>query len=255
MSRFSLILVLCIMVFAWEPVQAQTSNRRPSNLWSNGVDFTKRAAAREKTRWSLSDWLEMKNRNQMMDMWLSMNSPSPYEFSLGLLYINNEVLHPVEDKNLPSYAGEFTAHAQFVGLTVEHENNSREGHSDLTGMFNLRLLGNSLQNTSLTLHYGQLTRELSGLTLKPQFAQATLQIYISKYFGLEGKYRHYLPFDDISVGEVTGTNTEAGIFIDFKALRIFGSWYDESFQNKIPAGIETDFSRRTGIKSGIKIFF
>lgn len=249
MSRNTYLLVLCIIAFSID-LQAQTDSR-----WRTGVDFTKRAAAREQTRWSLSDWLEIKNRSRMMDMWLTMNSPSPFEFATELTYINNEVKHPTIQSNLTSYAGSFTAHVHVVGLTAEYENNTTERHSDLAGMFNLRILGNSLQNTSLTLQYGQLTRELGSATLKPQFAQATFQLYILKYFGIEAKYRQFVPFNDPTLGEVTGQRTQAGVFIDFNAFRVFGAWYEERLQNKIPAGIESDYSHRTGIQSGIKIFF
>ncbi len=43
-----------------------------------------RAAMRETKRWTLQEWLETKERNRMMDLWLAVNSPSPYEAMLGL---------------------------------------------------------------------------------------------------------------------------------------------------------------------------
>ncbi|MEK2644667.1 hypothetical protein [Bdellovibrio sp. BCCA] len=252
MSRFSSLLLLCIIAFSTTPSFAQSGSR-----WGSGIDFTKRAANREAGRWSLSEWLEMKNRNRMMDMWLSMNSPSPFEFSLGGTYnsYKTEVKNPDSSSSHTSFAGELSAYAQFVGVTAEYENNTDEHFNDLAGMLNIRLLGNSIQNTSFTIHYGQRTRDAATGKLTQQFGQASLQVYLTKYFGLEGKYRYFLPTSTDELGDVSGNITEAGLFIDFKAIRIFGNWYKESQKNKIPAATDDTVTDRAGIRSGIKIFF
>lgn len=234
---------------------AQTASK-----WSSGYDFTKRAAAREQGRWSLSDWLAIKDHNRQMDMWLSMNSPSPYEFMIGGSYMSYQTdLHDgTEKKSNSSYSGEVAAYAQLVGLAAEYEHNSASNYSDLSGMFNLRIFGNSVQNTSFTVSYGLRTREMTGTTsttLRQQFGQADLQLYITKLFGIEGKYRYFLPTTNDQLGDVKGDYSEAGLFIDFKALRVFGAWYKESQKNKIPAATEDTLSDRSGIRSGIKIFF
>ncbi len=252
MSRFSSLLLLCIIAFSGS-TQAQSASR-----WGSGIDFSQRAANREKGRWSLTEWLDMKNRNRMMDMWLSVNSPSPFEFMLGGSYnsMKTEVQGSGTSAADTSYAGELAAYAQFVGVSAEHENNTEKGYSDLSGMLNIRLLGNSIQNTAFTLHYGQRTREQStGGRLSQQFGQASLQVYLTKYFGLDGKYRYFLPTSTSELGDVDGNITEAGLFIDFKALRIFGTWYKESQKTKIPAATDDTVTDRAGIRSGIKIFF
>ena len=227
------------------------------------MDFSARASNREKSRWSLTDWLAMKERNRMMDMWLNVNAPSPYEFMLGGSYISGKSeitqgtgLGPSE--NSISYSGEAAAYAQLVGLSGEYENNPDEDFASSAGLFNLRVLGDSIQNTSLTLSYGLRTKEISGTTstrLSQQFAQAGLQLYLTKFFGFDGKYRHYLKSDNDQLGDVNGSLTEAGVFIDFKALRIFGTWYKEDIKTKIPAATEDTITERSGIKTGIKLFF
>lgn len=251
MSRFSSLLLLCIILTA-SLSQAQSGSR-----WGSGIDFTNRAKAREGTRWSLSEWLETKNRNRMMDMWLSVNSPSPYEFSLGASYNSyktEDPANPAMSASHVSYMGDFSAYAQFVGLTAEYENNNAEKFNDLGGMLNIRLLGNSIQNTSLTLHYGMRTRE-ADKRLSQQFGQVSLQVYLTKYFGIDGRYRYFLPTSTDELGDVEGNRTEAGLFIDFKAVRIFGNWFKESQKSKIPAAVDDTVTDRTGIRSGIKIFF
>ncbi|MEK2687978.1 hypothetical protein [Bdellovibrio sp. GT3] len=255
MSRFSFLLLLCIISFGLHS-QAQTASK-----WSSGFDWTKRAADREKGRWSLSDWLAIKEKNKMMDQWLSMNSPSPYEFMLGGSYMSYDK-HAQDgslaDSSHTTFSGELAAYAQFVGLGGEYINNAAEDYSDLSGMFNLRILGNSLQNTGLTLSYGMRTRDIKGAAatkLSQQFGQAALQLYLTKYFGMDLKYRYFMPATNDQMGDVKEAYTEAGVFIDFKALRIFGAWYQESQKLTAPASTIESITDRTGIRSGIKIFF
>ncbi|WP_413558061.1 hypothetical protein [Bdellovibrio sp. HCB209] len=236
--------------------QAQTASK-----WSSGFDFTQRAAKREAGRWSLTDWLAIKDKNRMMDQWLSMNSPSPYEVMLGVNFLSYD-MHVKDDvtpdKNYTRFAGEAAAYAQFIGLGVEYLDNSDESYKDLAGMFHLRLLGNSLQNTGFTLSYGLRTRDMSGTTttkLNQQFGQAELLLYMTKFFGLNGKYRYYLPTTNDQLGDLKEDLAEFGLFIDFKALRVFGSWYRESQKNKTPSMTDDLTTEREGIKSGIKLFF
>lgn len=255
MSRFSYLLLLCIIAFSLES-QAQTASK-----WSSGFDFTQRAAKREAGRWSLTDWLAIKDKNRMMDQWLSMNSPSPYELMLSgshLSYDKHVADGTTVDAAHSNILTEFAAYAQFVGVGAEYSNNTNENYSDLAGLFNLRLLGNSLQNTGFTLSYGLRTREMTGTTattLRQQFGQADLQMYLTKYFGLDLKYRYYLPVTNDVLGDVKEDLSEASLFIDFKALRIFGAWYKESQKIKSPGATDEVNTDRTGIRSGIKLFF
>lgn len=248
---FSSWLVACIILFS------SLAHSQSSPRWRVGQDFTKRAAARESTRWTLSDWLAIKDRNSMMDMWLTMNTPSPFELMLGGSYnsFKTEDLAAGPASTHTTLSGDFSAYAGFVGLSAEYERNSDEGFTDSAGLFNLRLFGDSLQNTSLTLHYGLRSREMTQQRLSQQFGQASLQIYLMKYFGIDGKYRYFLPSSTDNWDQVEGSLTEGGVFIDFKALRVFGSWYKESQKYKIPAATDDTVIDRSGIRSGIKIFF
>ncbi|MGZ3770526.1 MAG: hypothetical protein ACXVCP_10355 [Bdellovibrio sp.] len=251
----ALLFLLTISLAAFT-AQAQSEK---SNRWGSGIDFTKKAENREKGRWSLTEWLEMKNRNHMMDMWLSLNSPSPFEFALGGYYKSHKTtVDSAEPVSFKSYAGEFSAYAQLVGITVEYENNTEESFNDMAGMLNLRLLGDSIQNTSFTISYGQRTRQISGsptVRMDQQFAQGALQLYLTKYFGLNGNYRYFLPTSNDVLGQVEENLTEAGLFIDFKALRVFGEWFKDHQQTKLPPAVSPTIKDREGIKSGIKIFF
>lgn len=255
MRSYIILIIANTIGLSVTPALAQSGKR-----WGSGVDFTQRAANREKGRWSLTEWMEMKNKNRIMDMWLSMNSPSPFEFSLAGFYSS----HKTETKDsgvgssYNSFSGEFSAYAQLVGLTAEYENNTEENYHDLSGMLNIRLLGNSIQNTAFTISLGQRTRDSSGNTpnrFDQQFAQGALQLYLTKYFGLDGKYRHFLTTTTDALGSVDGNIATAGLFLDFNAIRIFGEWYKENQKSKLPAAASDTVIDRVGIRSGIKIFF
>lgn len=226
--------------------------------WGGGIDFTAKAAAREKTRWSLTEWLEMKNRNRMMDMWLSMNTPSPFEFMVGVSHNSfktEDPANPAVQESHISFAGELSAYAQFVGLSAEYENNTEESFNDSSGLLNVRLLGNSIQNTSFTIHYGYRTRESATERFAQQFGQASIQVYLAKYFGIDGKYRQYIPTSKSDSEDIEGYRAEAGLFIDFKAFRVFGNLFQENQKIKSTTTLTEASTNRSGIRSGIKVFF
>lgn len=230
------------------------SDSGSSSGFSDG--FSQRAEKRESQRWTLQEWMAQKERIRWMDMWLSMNAPSPYEFSLEGSYKNYKT--DVNNGTATGYTSSqasASAYAEFVGITAEYENNTQEGYNDLAGMFDLRLLGNSIQSSYLAIHYGVSTRTMSNPSdsLHQQFGQASLQMYVIKHFGFDGLYRYYMPTTDSTLGQVHETFTEAGAFIDFKNFRIFGTWYKED-QTSNPTSGATD-TTRTGIRSGLKIFF
>lgn len=216
-----------------------------------------RANKREGSRWTLSEWLAQKERNKLMDLWLAMNTPSPYEFMLGAAYNNYKTTENQTSNEFTTYHGEVQAYAKFFGLGLEYENRNTESENDLSGMLNIRLLGNSIQSTHLTVHYGQRTRTISEVAptaiLRNQFAQASLQLYLNPFLGINGKYRQYFSFSDPYFGDVTGQLTTGGLFIDFKALRIYGEWFEDIQKNTgASAPLET---KRNGIKTGIQIYF
>lgn len=253
----SLLPLLVPLVLALGPELGFAQSKGGGGGGSAG-DVVKRAERRESQRWTLKEWLEQKDRNRMMDIWLSMNSPSPYELMLGISYnsFNTETLGAGTPEKHTSYQGSFAAYAQFVGFGVEYENNTQENFNDLSGLFNLRLIGSSIQGSYLALHYGLRTRTAGGTApyrLAQQFGQASLQMYVIKHFGFDGHYRYYLPTTDDNLGDVKTQDTEAGAFIDFKNFRVFGSWYKE-VQNAQTPSAETE-TTRSGIRTGLKFFF
>jgi hypothetical protein len=218
------------------------------------------AAAREAKRFTLQGWLENKDRRNLMDMWLTINTPSPYEFVLGGSMFTYSLASQTANisaagVNYKKYNGEVSAYAKFVGVSAEYSNNQEEGFNDVTGLFNLRVFGHSVQSSHITLHYGLRTRtsESKNYRLNQQFPAVTLQIYLMKYFGIQGHYRAYLPYTETYYGETKGDELNAGAFIDFGSFRLFGDWYQERQNSKLNT-IDTNIIR-TGNKVGLKIYF
>lgn len=227
-------------------------------LAQSKFNISERAKKREGSRWTLGEWLAQKDRNKLMDQWLWLNSPSPYEFSLLGANTNYKKILTTSENEYTITSLESSAYAHIVGLTMEYENRNSENENDLTGMLNLRLLGSSIQSSGLTVHYGQRTRTFSGLdpvsVTKNQFYQVSLQLYIGQYFGITSSHRTYLPFTDTYFGEITGNQFQAGAFIEFEFLRIFGTWFEDIQKNSNPSTPNPEI-KRNGIKTGLQFFF
>jgi hypothetical protein len=259
MIHFSSALILAGLVFSLSSAKAESSGG------GQGHNLVQRAEKREAKRWTLQEWLEQRDRNRMMDLWLSMNSPSPYEFMLGGSHNGYSYesttntaagLGPIQHT---SYSAEFSAYAQIVGLTAEYENNTEEHFSDLNGLFNLRLFGDSIQGSYLAVHYGVRTRTSSvpDFHFTQHLAQVSLQMYAIKSFGVDALYRAYYPTEvntvGVGVSENSGSLVEGGAFIDFKNFRFFGRWYKESTLDRT-ATSENNIAK-TGLRTGIKLYF
>lgn len=230
-----------------------------SSSSGSGFDWRKKVERKQESRWNLQDWLAQRDRNRMMDLWLAMYAPSPYEYFLGGSYQNFATVNET-NKTEKSYSGSTAyigAYATVIGLEGFYENNSEEKISQSGGSLNLRIVGNAVQGTHLIINYGYRsmnTQEPGAATIINQsFAGADLNLYLTRYFGISGAYRSYTPVQNEFLGDVSGNRTEGGVFVDFSAIRVFGSWYSDKQTNKIN-DVETT-TNRTGVMSGLKIFF
>lgn len=224
-----------------------------------GYNFAQKAEKKSESRWTLQGWLEQRDRNRMMDLWLSMNSPSPYEFFIIGAYQDfdskNETNKTESHYNSAYYS--LGAYSGIIGLEGFYEKNLVEEQTQSGGSLNLRIVGNAVQGTHLIIHYGyrslQLTENLQSSIVNQAFAGGDLNLYLTRSFGISGLFRHYFSVDKDVVGSLSGHRTEAGVFIDFSMIRVFGSWYSD-LQTTTPNQVEKNV-RRTGIMSGLKIFF
>jgi hypothetical protein len=256
---------ISVLLFSLSVSAADTGGGGSSGSGSGRFSFNFRDKAQKKevSRWSLQEWLAQKDRNRLMDQWLMMNSPSPYEFFLkGSMNSYKTSYEPASmtETSHQSYSGSLGAYATVMGLEGSYENNTEEKYNDVTGSVNIRVLGNAVQGTHLIFRYGLRTRtgssaSASGADIRVanQFAGADLNLYLTRFFGLQGVYHHFLPADEPSLGTVTGSRSEAGAFIDFSALRVFGNIFTDTQKNET-SGTTTTI-QRTGTQLGLQFFF
>ena len=215
--------------------------------WAYGDDVVqiifKKQEEKRKTRWSLAEWLETRDRMMLMDLWLAMHSPTPYEFYLGTDYQMSETDQSGDENYWRIYGA---AYATIFGLGLEYETSPSKPWSAL---FLLRVFGFNAQATNITLQLG-----VRNSTQPEVFRNAVLgvgtTIYIAKYFGVDGFYRHYFDSTPNATGSsLSGHRFEVGAFIDFSLLRVYGNYYDEPLSS--PSG-QTGAS---GVNLGARVYF
>jgi hypothetical protein len=168
--------------------------------------IVKKQEKKELKKWTLAEWLATKEKMRLMDMWLALHTPSPYEF-----FIAGDYRHPSQ------YGGYFAAYASIVGL--EYQREWVTGGPSTTGLFHLRIFGYADQSTHITLQAG-LRDPAPGAPGHHALAGGRVSVFLLRYFGIEGLYRY-----NFSPGN--GQRWEAGAYIDFKFVRIYGKYISE----------------------------
>jgi hypothetical protein len=207
--------------------------------------IVKKQQEKEKKRWYLTDWFEAKEKIRLMDMWLALHSPSPYEFFVGTDY-------RVSDDQKSSYPGDFriraAAYASIFGL--EMTKTAASGGETL-GLFDLRVFGYHVQSTNITLQGG--IRSEGSPAYRSAVAGVASTIYIMKPFGIDGYWRHYFSSTPNSTGDsVEGNRYEFGPFLDFSFVRFEGGYFHETLDT---SGISPSDSAHSGAFLGTQVFF
>lgn len=222
------------------------------------VTIDKKQEEKRKSRWTLEEWLAQKQRNQMMDLWLAKNSHSSlFEFFLEgqAINYNSSDGHGGPSANDNAYQGTFAAYAGIAGLAGGYEGDG-EDRTKWFGSFNLRIFGRAIQDTHVNIDYG-----LQGLTLKNtgeyfqnQAGGVSLDLYLTKQFGVQGAYHHILPGASNQDRSMDGENEQAGVFIDFGAMRVYGCWRKE-FLRFNGGALPNSSEFREGFGGGLRLFF
>lgn len=225
----------------------------------NFYDVTrKKQVAKDAKRWSLGEWLAQKNRIELMDMWLMFNAPSPYEFYLSVDTSTIEQSTLVNDietnsQNFRNYRVALGAFVTAVGLYGEYETSDEE-LEQWKALFMLRLLGSSDQSTNLTAHYGLMNQDFNDDPTQYQVGGGRLTLYFLKAFAITGLYEAILNSTSEQDIESEGRRIEAGAHIEYGALRIYGSWYEETMELTDLLSQQRT-RKRTGILFGTRLYF
>lgn len=268
---FCTYVLVCFSFFCSESFAEGSGASSGSSGSFGAAAWQQRAQKRDVKRWTLQEWLDQKEKNKWMDMWLVWNTPSPYEFSLSASYNNETQTSQAKDSSLSTatatelttrfYEGSFQAFAGFVGVDIEHFNNFEAGHQELSGLLLFRLFGSGLQSSHLLIGGGQtsiwdrqgLFRQLRG--------RAEIELYLTKFFGLHGNYDILSKEVDVLRGEIQGHRSAYGIFIDFSGLRVYlqatQSVQTQSLDpNFVGTGSNPGLSiDRQGVQSGLTLFY
>lgn len=168
---------------------------------------------KHKARWSIADWLDTRDQMRVQDLWLSLHSPSPFEFYADVTYTTGTLQ---TGANFGGWNITAAAYNQMFGLELQYQLSSLDPRWLFLG--DLRIFGLYNQATNFTLQ-GGLRQELrTGMELWNPVAGANITLYIAKPVGVTGLYRH-------TFGGTTGISTtqdrfEVGAFIDFAFLRL-----------------------------------
>jgi hypothetical protein len=185
----------------------------------------KKQEEKKKVRWSLAEWLDTRDRMRMQDLWLALHSPSPYEFFFGADYrLSDQGEGGARyDKSLRLSAA---AYATIFGLEAQRRFSPLE---EWLGMFDLRVFGYHQQSTNITLNAGLRVRDLAEGRSRNAVLGGAMTVYVNRFCGVDGSYRHQFANTPDGTGTTrSGNSLEAGLFMDFNFVRVYGHYFNDS---------------------------
>lgn len=219
----------------------------------------KRQSNKESSRWTLADWLSQKQKISLWDNWLAMNrsanffemqaSGSQFDYD----YTSNDGSGEVKITET-SHLYSLDLWFSIFGLRGEYEKRD-SGLISKTGLFNLRLIGTSLQSTHLQIRGGVQTLENPNTNEKWEnpVADALLKMYFLSFIGLHGDYRHFFPKESNLGAKREGSRVRAGAFIEIGAIHLSGTWWKEPIETTRSGTITKQ--EREGYELGVSLIF
>lgn len=211
----------------------------------------KRQEEKKRTRWSLSDWLDTRDKMRMQDLWLALHSPSPYEFSFGGGY-----QYLISDSTGLQHAWfvQAAAYVTIFGLSGEWDAGLGTGglvQRWLT-QFNFRVFGMHMQGTNLTLNVAFRQQFEGASVFRQPTVGGSLALYLAKPFGIDGLFRYHFDSTPAMGTTIGGMRVEGGTFLEFGMLRFLGNFFWEpEWRNGAGGGSRVD---RMGIQLGTRFY-
>jgi hypothetical protein len=218
-----------------------------------------KAVQRQENQWNIYDWLAQKKSIALMDKWLALHtSVNTFDLTLsGGLSRWRFKSSEAEDGSINTLNSQIHSAEMFITMFdfyAEYEmmENNRQHYG---GALGVRVFGASSQDSSLVLRWGW--RRYRDFNLdenwENQFAEATAQIYLFSFLGVDGSYRHYLPDTSAQHRRLEGSRGAVGGFIDFLFFRLYGRAFDEPIE--IRDGATKIKEERYGAEGGLKLLF
>jgi len=226
-------------------------------------DFSPRSesqVSKEASRWSLAQWMEQKGKIQWMDLWLHSNQASPSYYEM---YLGGEHSHYARD-SMPMAAGlpdesfnSSSAHAGFYiawfGVYGKYEDSRTEDRTVWDGLAQLRLLGASDQGSNLTAFYGLENEKFNNDKVQNQEFGGALTLYLLNFWAAQARYSHLINATSDQGLSVGGYRFEGTSWIEWGAVRVFGTWFHEPRESTGAAGSTTTL-RREGFNVGLRVY-
>lgn len=233
-----------------------------------GYDFSPNSRSQIKKdaqRWSLSQWMEQKSNFKLMDVWLNYNStPSYSELYLGGHFSEYERLSQnvpggfslPDNEDLAMTTGYLGGFVSIFGLHGEYARSSDEDRTISQAYAMLRIMGATDQGTNLTAFYGLRDEEMESPgymdSVQNQQVGGYLTLYIFRSFAIQGKYHHYFDETSDNGSTIGGHRMEASAWVEYGALRLYGTWYKEPLTIDSGSGIFE--IERSGFNAGFRIY-
>ncbi|MGE0173024.1 MAG: hypothetical protein AB7T49_09575 [Oligoflexales bacterium] len=212
---------------------------------------------RQDTRWTLTEWLRIKERMKLMDVWLAMFSdPKKDEFrpELSLTYGRSRAevsstgsgSSDMELQNLKAQLWLTNLISSTVGIRtlnidlgvegadtkpLDTAQASRLGAKVNYVSGNFRIFGKSVQDTSLIVKGGRYTLDEGDHNRTGAFAGGELCLYLTKWLGIEGTYGAYYSetfFE--SYDDFNGSYFDYYGFVEVSLLRLFVGKFEQDLQ-------------------------
>ena len=215
----------------------------------------KKQEAKEKSRWTLADWLTTKKTIALQDQWLALHSSENwFEFILdyGTGTLDESIDHTAYELDQTNWGA--ALYLKFLGLEYNSQSFSRDyDSSDLR--LNLLVLGSSVQSTHIRGFYGERDYSLQNYgTYKQNFWGLNLTLYLASFLGVEGKFIKFQKATaDNNQFSSDGERTELTGFIELWMLRLYATQYRERMLFRSTSSFTKSNSEGTVL--GVKLFF
>ncbi len=226
---------------------------------SAGSSPLQKQEQKAKDRWTIADWFDTKKVIAGQNMFLAMNhSTVGSEFYFGGDTATYSVVGGTESFKVTR--GLFAAYTSIFGISGQYIDSTDKFYG-WDALFNLRVIGKSIQNTNLTLFYGtRLRNDSSGVAgsaievFKNNLVGGSLCLYIVKQMGIEGVYQSVLK-DKSDIGsDATGFAVEGSLFLDYGLLRVQGTWFQEKMEYTSASG-SNSVKDASGLLGGVRFYF
>ena len=245
---------------------------------------------KQRNNWNINAWAGGKGGAHFSDLWSGSRSILAFEGSLYLSYIRKNIKYTVDSINQKkeietAYGAELDLFYKFFGLGGRYSQVSEPSqrlkdkyaeeeiikrsnkHIAWEAALKIRALGNSLQSTHINIFAGKkrlrlITPDSEVIDYNPIFGGLTSSIYFNLNFGLLLGYDYsFRENNKEKLVSVWGSGYYAGIFAEYRALRMRAVWLEQEFQlDRINSNVKIipgmDNSKKMyGIEAGIQLFF